>query len=602
MENIDTSTELSINKIRHSLAHLLAIAVKAKYPEAKLGIGPTIENGFYYDFDFGPTVPAENDLLELEKDVRALISQNIAFVREEISADQAREIFANEPYKLELVNEIALRQAQGEIVPISIYRSHDLVDLCAGPHVASTNEIARDAFHLTRIAGAYWKGSEKNKMLTRIYGIAFANKKELDDYFEMLVQAEARDHKKLGKELDLFFIDEKIGKGLPMWTPKGTAIKFELENFTRELERKYDYEHVSTPYLGSENLYKTSGHLDHYSQNMYAPIDMDGDLFYLRPMACPHHIRMYQRKAWSYKDMPVRYAEIADYNRYEKSGELMGMIRVRKFQLTDAHIFVTPEGLKDEFKRVLALIEEGMAGLGFTDIVSYRFSKRDPNNKEKYYPDDALWEKAEKTMKEALDEANFTYTEALDEAAFYGPKIDVQAKNANGKEDTLFTAQIDFLLPEKFDMEYVDSEGNKKRPVLIHRSAIGALERTFAFLIEHYAGAFPTWLAPVQVKILPISEKQMDYAKSVEQELKKNNIRVELDESNETLGKKIRNAKMQKLPYLLVLGDKEMEEKMITVETRSSSAKASEDKGEKGQKMSLADFIQKILTEIKERK
>lgn len=588
--------ENNIEKIRHSLAHLLAMAVKAKYPEVKLGIGPTIENGFYYDFDFTDKVPAESDLLELEKDVRALISQNIAFGREEIRAEEARELFAEEPYKLELINEIESGergpQSSSDVGTISIYRSGPFVDLCAGPHVADTGEIARDAFRLTRVAGAYWKGSEKNKMLTRIYGVAFANKGELDEYLEKLAQAEARDHKKLGKELDLFFIDEKIGKGLPMWTPKGTAIKFELENFTRELERKYDYEHVSTPYLGSENLYKTSGHLDHYSQNMYAPIDMDGDLFYLRPMACPHHIRMYQRKAWSYKDMPVRYAEIADYNRYEKSGELMGMIRVRKFQLTDAHIFVTPEGLKDEFKRVLALIEEGMAGLGFTDIVSYRFSKRDPNNKEKYYPNDNLWDRAESVMKEALDEAGFTYTEALDEAAFYGPKLDVQAKNVNGKEDTLFTAQIDFLLPEKFEMEYIDSEGNRKRPVMIHRSAIGALERTFAFLIEHYAGAFPTWLAPVQVKILPISEKQMAYAQEIFAELKNNGIRTELDESNETLGKKIRNAKMQKLPYLLVLGDKEMDEKMITVETRG---------GDKGEKTSLSDFITKILSEIKNR-
>jgi len=580
--------ENDLNKIRHSLAHLLAMAVKAKYPEVKLGIGPTIDNGFYYDFDFGQTVPAENDLLDLEKEIRALVSKDIAFTREEVGADQAREIFADEPYKLELIDELA---KAGE--KITIYHSGELTDLCAGPHVAGTSEIARDAFRLTRVAGAYWRGDEKNKMLTRIYGVAFANKGELDNYLEMLAQAEARDHKKLGKELDLFFIDEKIGKGLPMWTPKGTAIKFELENFTRELERKYDYEHVSTPYLGSKELYKTSGHLDHYQQNMYAPIDMDGDLFYLRPMACPHHIRMYQRKAWSYKDMPVRYAEIADYNRYEKSGELMGMIRVRKFQLTDAHIFVTPEGLKDEFKRVLALIKEGMTGLGFTDIVSYRFSKRDPNNKEKYYPDDNLWDRAESVMKEALDEAGFKYAEALDEAAFYGPKLDVQAKNVNGKEDTLFTAQIDFLLPEKFDMEYVDSEGNKKRPVMIHRSAIGALERTFAFLIEHYAGNFPTWLAPVQVKVLPISEKQMDYAKSVEQELKKNNIRVELDESNETLGKKIRNAKLQKIPYLVILGDKEMEEKMITVETRGV---------EKGEKTSLSDFIAKITSEIKNRK
>lgn len=579
----------NIENIRHSLAHLLAAVVKEKYPEAKLGIGPAIDNGFYYDFDFSAgETPTEENLKELEKAIKKLSNKDISFTQENISVEEAKKLFADEPYKLELI--IELEKAGQDI---SIYRSGNFVDLCVGPHVGNIKEINTDAFKLERLAGAYWKGDEKNKMLSRIYGLAFATKDELDTYLYQIEEAKKRDHKKLGKDLDLFFIDEKIGKGLPMWTPKGTTIKFELENFTRELEHKYDYEHVSTPYLGSENLYKTSGHLDHYSQNMYTPIDMDGDLFYLRPMACPHHIRMYQRKTWSYKDMPVRYAEIADYNRYEKSGELMGMIRVRKFQLTDAHIFVTPEGLKDEFKKVLALIKEGMAGLGFSDIVSYRFSKRDPNNKEKYYPDDSLWEKAERTMKEALDEAKFIYTEALDEAAFYGPKIDVQAKNVNGKEDTLFTAQIDFLLPEKFDMEYIDSEGNKKRPVLIHRSAIGALERTFAFLIEHYAGAFPVWLSPVQVKILPISEKQMTYAEQIAMELKKNNIRVELDRDNETLGKKIRNAKMQKIPYLVVVGEKEVEEKMVTVENRD---------GSKSEKMILTDFITKTNEEIKNRK
>ncbi|MDO8624090.1 MAG: threonine--tRNA ligase [bacterium] len=401
-----------------------------------------------------------------------------------------------------------------------------------------------------------------------------------------------RDHKKLGRELDLYYIDEEVGKGLPMWTPKGTKIKFELEKFTRELELKYGYEHVCTPYLGSEKLYETSGHLAHYKKNMYAPIDMDGDIFYLRPMACPHHIRLLLRKPLSYRDLPVRYAEIADYNRYEKSGELMGMIRVRKFQLTDAHIFARPDQLKEEFQQVCHLIAEGMKTLGLNEIVTYRFSKRDPKNKEKYYPDDALWDRAESTMKEALDEIGFNYTEALDEAAFYGPKLDVQAKNVNGKEDTLFTAQIDFLLPEKFNITYVDADGSAKRPVMIHRSAIGSLERVFAFLTEHYGGAFPTWLSPVQARVLPISEKHNAYAQEVLTALKGANIRADVDDSNESLGKKIREGKTEKIPYLLVVGDKEIENKTVSVESR--------DKGKQDAAL-LVEFIAKTTEEIKNR-
>ncbi|MGH7175215.1 MAG: threonine--tRNA ligase [Minisyncoccia bacterium] len=403
---------------------------------------------------------------------------------------------------------------------------------------------------------------------------------------------EANDHKKLGKELDLYYIDEMVGKGLPMWTPKGTQVKLALEAFTRELERKYGYEHVTTPYLGGEALYETSGHLAHYKENMYAPIDMDGDLFYLRPMACPHHIRLLMRKPLSYRDLPVRYAEIADYNRYEKSGELMGMQRVRKFQLTDGHLFMRADQLKDEFVNVCRMIAEGMKGLGLDEIVTYRFSKRDPSNKEKYYPDDELWNRAESVMKEALDEIGFKYTEAKDEAAFYGPKLDIQAKNVNGKEDTLFTAQIDFLLPEKFEITYKDSEGKDQRPVMIHRSTIGSLERVFAFLTEHYGGAFPLWLAPVQVKVLSVSEASAEYAKEVAEKLKEAGIRAELDISNESLGKKIREAKQEKIPATIVVGDKEMAAKTIAVENNRNGDKAA---------VSLPDFIVPTLERIKER-
>ena len=579
----------SLEHKRHTLAHLLAQVVLERYPHAKPTIGPAIDNGFYYDFDFSEgDTPGDAELEKLTHMMRNKLTEWSAFTHEEVSADAARERFAGNEYKLELIDEL---EKGGET--ITLYTCGGFTDLCRGGHAENPAEdIHADAFLLDRIAGAYWRGDEKNPMLTRIYGLAFDTKEELDAYLEQREEARQRDHKKLGRELDLFLIDEKVGKGLPLWTPRGTIIKFQLEQFARELEMKFGYQHVETPYLGGEELYRTSGHLDHYAENMYAPIDMDGEKFYLRPMACPHHIRMYQRRPWSYRELPVRYAEIADYNRYEKSGELMGMIRVRKFQLTDGHIFVTPEGLKEEFKNVCRMIVEGMQGLGLADIVSYRFSKRDPANKEKYYPDDELWNRAESLMKEALDELGFEYTEAEDEAAFYGPKLDVQAKNVNGKEDTLFTAQMDFLLPEKFDIEYIDADGAKKRPVMIHRSTIGALERTFAFLIEHYAGAFPVWLAPTQVKILPIAEAHAEYAHQAAEDLRVAGVRAEIDASSETLGKRIRAAKMEKVPYVLVVGDNEKEANAVAVESR--------DKG-KLDAMSRADFLTMILEEIQNR-
>jgi threonyl-tRNA synthetase len=579
-----------LSNMRHTLAHLLAAAAGEiyKFDKIKLTLGPAIDNGFYYDIDFNEEKVSDADLKKIEDRMKKILPKWTSWEHKEISKDEALKFFNNE-YKQELINEIAER---GE--KITTYTCGGFTDLCRGGHLENpAQEIQPDSFKLDRVAGAYWRGDEKNKMLTRIYGLAFPTKEELDAYLAQREEAEKRDHKKLGKELDLFIIDDKIGKGLPLWTPKGTAIKFELENFTRELERKYDYEHVCTPYLGSKKLYETSGHLSHYKQNMYAPIDMDGEIFYLRPMACPHHIRMYQRRPWSYKELPIRYAEIADYNRYEKSGELMGMIRVRKFQLTDGHLFVTPEGLKDEFKLVCNMIIEGMKGLGLIDIVSYRFSKRDPKNKEKYYPDDNLWNHAEGLMKEALDELGLSYVEAEDEAAFYGPKLDVQAKNVNGKEDTLFTAQMDFLLPEKFDMEYIDRDGKKKRPVMIHRSTIGCLERTFGFLIEHFAGNFPLWLSPVQVKVIPVRENHNEYAKEVYTLLKENNIRAELDDSDGNLGGKVRDAKNNKMPYWIVIGDKEIEADKVTLESR--------DAGQLGQ-MSKEELLSKFLEKIKEKK
>jgi len=590
-----------LDNIRHSLAHLLAMAVLEYDPDVKLAIGPTIENGFYYDFEFSKDkTPDPENLPIFKAKMQKLISENLDFKHIETNEKDARKRFKDQPYKLELIDEFV---KSGEKLTMYSTCPHGtsyklqatscFIDLCRGGHVDSTKKIDPQAFSLTHIAGAYWRGNEKNTMLTRIYGVAFATKKELNEYFTQQEEAKKRDHKKLGKELDLFFIDEEVGKGLPMWTPKGTIIKYELENFTRELERKYNYEHIATPYLGGEKLYQTSGHLDHFKENMYAPIDMDGDIVYLRPMACPHHIKMYMRKPVSYRDMPIRYAEIADYNRYEKSGELMGMIRVRKFELTDAHIFVDPEELKEEFKQVCSLVREGLEKLGIAEKVSYRFSKHDPNDKHKYFSDEKLWAKAEQTMKEALDEIGCTYDEIVGEAAFYGPKLDVQIKNVNGKEDTIFTAQIDFLLPEKFDLTYTDKNGEKKRPVMIHRSAIGALERTFAFLIEHYAGAFPLWLSPVHIKVLPISEAHKEYANKIFKLLKENDIRAELDTSDETLGKKIRKTKLEKIPYFLVIGDKEIAEKKVKVESRDGDTVGT---------MAIEDLIKKLKEEIAKKK
>lgn len=587
MENID--------KIRHSLAHLLAMAVKAKYPEVKLGIGPTIDNGFYYDFDFGTSVPAESELLELEKDMRALVSKNIVFTREEISADQAREIFAHEPYKLELTEELG---KAGE--KISIYKSGDprqdgvnFTDLCAGPHIENTGEIARDTFRLTRVAGAYWRGDEKNKMLTRIYGVAFTNKGELDNYLEMLAEAEKRDHRKLGKELEIFTFDDDVGPGLPLWLPNGTTIIDELEKLAKETEAEGGYLRVRTPHLAKESMYLRSGHLPYYQDGMFPPMEYEGVKYYLKAMNCPHHHKIYATKTRSYKELPLRLAEYGTCYRHEKSGELFGLMRVRMMQMNDAHIYCTKKQFAQEFKAVNDMYLKYFKVFGIDKYVM-RFSTHAPEKLgEKYVNEPELWQETEKMVRDTLIEAQIPYVEIPNEAAFYGPKIDVQVWSAIGREFTLATNQVDFAVPKRFDLTYANTDGQLETPLCIHRAPLGTHERFVGFLIEHYAGNFPTWLAPVQVKILPISEKQLAYAQEVLADLKNNGVRVELDESNETLGKKIRGAKMQKIPYLIVLGEKEVDEKMITVEKRG---------GEKGEKQSLTDFITKTTVEIKERK
>lgn len=584
---------MDINSLRHSLAHLLAMAVKTKYPKAKLGIGPAIDNGFYYDFDLGGETLAETDLDYLEKTMRSLISKNLEFKPKIVSAEEAREIFANEPYKLELLDELIAAHE-----PISIYRSGDpslkdragFVDLCAGPHVASSEEIPRDAFCLDRLAGAYWRGDEKNKMLTRIYGLAFDTKPELNDYQEKREEAERRDHRKLGAELELFTFSPSIGPGLVVWLPKGNIIKESLEEWAKETEEKSGYVRVTTPIITKEDLFYISEHLPHYKDSMYSPMDIEGEKYYIKPMNCPFHHTIFSHKKRSYRELPLRLAEYGWCHRYEDSGSLFGLMRVRGMQMNDAHIYCTKEQAVQEFVDVIKLHQYYYDRLGIKDYYM-ELALRNPENK-KYHGDDAMWQEAEALMREAMEISKVPYVVQNDGAAFYGPKIDFQIKSTIGRVFTASTNQIDLFMPKKFDLKYLDKDGQEKYVVCIHRAPLGTHERFIGFLIEHFAGNFPTWLSPVQVKILPISEKQMAYAQEVFAELKAKEIRVELDETNETLGKKIRSAKMQKIPYLIVIGEKEMDEKTITVETRG---------GDKGEKQTLAEFAEKIEKEIKER-
>lgn len=592
-----------ISNIRHSLAHLLAMAVKEKYPEAKLGIGPAIDNGFYYDFDLGGETLAETDLDYLEKTMRSLISKNLEFKPEIVSAEKAREIFGNEPYKLELLEELVTAHE-----PISIYRSGDFVDLCAGPHVASSGEIPRDAFKLDRLAGAYWCGDEKNKMLTRIYGLAFATKPELNDFLEKREEAEKRDHRKLGKELDLFHIDEEVGLGLPLWHPKGAILWRKIEDFWYDQHLKNGYDLVRSPHIGSKTLWETSGHWGFYNSSMYPPLEIGQNLeekqkgkkatkseeYLLKPMNCPFHVQIYKNSPRSYKELPLRWAECGTVYRFEKKGELSGLTRVRGFTQDDAHILCREDQVENELKKVVDFILFIYDSFGF-DINSVKvfLSLRDPKNKEKYAGTDQGWEFTEKILRKVAIDKKLNFTEEEGEAAFYGPKLDFKIQDCLGRLWQCSTLQFDFNLPERFDLSFKNPKGEDERPYMLHRALFGSFERFIGLLIEHYEGAFPLWLSPVQVKILPISEKQMAYAQEVFAELKAKGIRVELDETNETLGKKIRNSKMQKIPYLIVLGEKEMTEKMITVEARGA---------EKGEKQTLAMFVEKLEKEIRNQK
>ncbi|WP_078379453.1 threonine--tRNA ligase [Sutcliffiella halmapala] len=576
-------TDEALGVMRHSTAHLMAQAIKRLYGNVKLGIGPVIENGFYYDIDLEEPLTPE-DLPKIEKEMKKIVSENLDVIRVEVSREEAlsRYEVLNDELKLELIRELP----EGEA--ISIYEQGEFFDLCRGIHVPSTGKIKE--FKLLSIAGAYWRGNSDNKMLQRIYGTAFFKKAELDEHLRLLEEAKERDHRKIGKELDLFFNSQKVGQGLPLWLPKGATIRRVIERYIVDKEVKLGYDHVYTPIMGSVELYKTSGHWDHYQDGMFPPMEMDNEQLVLRPMNCPHHMMVYKNSIHSYRQLPVRIAELGTMHRYEMSGALAGLQRVRGMTLNDAHIFVRPDQIKDELKRVVNLVLEVYKDFGIEDY-SFRLSYRDPENKEKYFDDDAMWEKAQSMLKEAMDELELNYFEAIDEAAFYGPKLDVQVRTALGKEETLSTVQLDFLLPEKFDLTYVGEDGKQHRPVVIHRGVVSTMERFVAFLIEEYKGAFPTWLAPVQVQVIPVSpDAHFDYAKEVQDLLKAEGLRVELDERNEKIGYKIREAQMQKIPYMLVLGDNEIQERAVNVRKYGE---------QKSETVSLETFVAEIAQEVK---
>jgi threonyl-tRNA synthetase len=579
-DNSKTNDKLEI--ARHSTAHIMAEAVKLIFPDVKFGIGPAIENGFYYDFGLSRPITPE-DLPGIEEKMRELVKKGLVFKRESISKDDARKLFRDQPYKMELIEDLP----DGEI---TIYRSGDFVDLCAGPHVTTTKEIHPESFKLDRVAGAYWRGSEKNPMLQRVYGLAFGSRKELDEYIKFQEEIKKRDHRKIGKDLDLFVFSDLVGKGLPLFTEKGSVIRRELERFVVDEEIKRGYRHVYTPDLANIELYKTSGHYPYYKETMYPPMKVDDEELMLRPMTCPHHYQLYASKPRSYKELPFRIAELAKQFRYERSGELTGLIRVRSFCLADSHIICQKEQAIDEILTVLDLIEYSANVLGLSEGRRYRLSLGDRKDDHKYYKDDAAWDYAEDVLRQVLKHKNADFFEVSNEAAFYGPKIDIQMKNFAGKEDTAFTVQYDFVGAKRFKLQYRDKDGQEKEPIIIHRSSIGAIERTMAFLIEHYAGAFPVWLSPVQTVVIPIAERHNEYALKVAAELKAASIRVEINDTSERMNQRIRQAQLEKIPYMLVVGDKEMELGQVAPRLRT---------GEQLAPQSIDEFKSRILDIIR---
>lgn len=562
VEIITGDSQDGLEIMRHSSAHLMAQAVKRLFgnKEVKLGIGPVIEDGFYYDMDLEHPLNPE-DLQKIEKEMERIIGENLPITRREVSREEAVAIFTElgDPYKLELIRDLP------EDSVISIYDQGEFFDLCRGPHVPSTGKIK--VFKLLSVAGAYWRGNSNNKMLQRIYGTAFMKKAELDQHLHMLEEAKKRDHRKLGKELNIFTFNNLVGQGLPIWLPKGATVRRTLERYIVDIEERLGYQHVYTPVLGNVDLYKTSGHWEHYQEDMFPKMAIDTEEFVLRPMNCPHHMMVYKSDMRSYRDLPIRIAELGMQHRYEMSGALTGLHRVRSMTLNDAHIFCRLDQIKDEFTRVLDLIKQVYNDFGIHEY-RFRLSYRDPQDTEKYFQNDEMWNTAQRMLREVVEEAGLPFFEAEGEAAFYGPKLDVQIKTALGKEETLSTVQIDFLLPERFELEYVGDDGAKHRPVVLHRGILGTMERFTAFLLENFAGNLPLWLAPVQAKVIPVSGNFDAYARQVEDKLRAAGIRAESDLRNEKLGYKIREAQLEKLPYMFVVGESEQSAGTVSVRKR----------------------------------
>ncbi len=578
---------------RHTSSHILALAVKRLYPEVKLAIGPAIADGYYYDFDKEGSFSAE-DLLKIEEEMKKIVKEDLKLERYTLSREEAIALMKeiDEPYKVELIEDLP----EDEV--LSFYKMGEFVDLCAGPHITSTKLVK--AFKLTQVAGAYWRGSEKNKMLTRIYGTSFPKKADLDEYLLRVEEAKKRDHNKIGRELGIFTSSELIGQGLPLFKKNGTKILQVMKRFIEDLEESRGYEFTQTPLMSKSDLFKISGHWDHYKDGMFIMCqdphghgdlfgdDVEGEVMALRPMTCPFQFAIYNSDQHSYRDLPVRMGETSTLFRNESSGEMHGLTRVRQFTISEGHLIVRPDQLEEEFKGVLDLTNYVMEVLGIKDDITYRFSKWDPKDTHKYINNPEAWEATQNTMREILDHAGVNYVEAEGEAAFYGPKLDLQMKNVHGKEDTIITVQIDFALPGRFNMTYVDKDGQKKHPIVIHRTSIGCYERTLAILIEKYAGAMPLWPAPVQVRLLPISEKYHDYVEEVLALMKKKGIRAEMDERNEKIGYKIREARNEKIPYFVVIGEQEQQDGTLSVTSR--------EKGDEG-KVSMEDFINRIVME-----
>jgi threonyl-tRNA synthetase len=597
-ENNIPYEQSDLYRIRHSAAHVMAEAVLEYFPEAKLAIGPPIEDGFYYDFDLGqdengkPKTFSPEDLEKIEAKMKELLKQNAKFEQSTKTVAEAKAFFADQPYKLELIDELAAGKVDEMGNPISepvsevgIYQHRSFVDLCRGPHVGFTKQVKANAVKILRSSGAYWRGDENKAQLQRIYGTAWPNRLELDEYLKLLEEAKERDHRRLGKQLGLFHISQLVGSGLPLWLPKGAILRETLEQFLRQAQLARGYLPVITPHIGKLDLYRTSGHYPYYKDSQYTPIDVDEEQFLLRPMNCPHHIEIYKCEPHSYRDLPLRLAEFGTVYRYEKSGELTGLTRVRGFTVDDSHLFVTPEQLEEEFIGVVDLIQHVFQTMGFDDFRA-RLGTNDPNS-DKYAGAPEMWVKGIEAIRKAADKAGMNYTVEEGEAAFYGPKLDFIFRDVLKREWQLGTVQVDFLLPERFDLEYTGEDGQKHRPVMIHRAPFGSMERFVGILIEHFNGAFPLWLAPIQVMMVPIADRHVDYARQVTNELRATGLRVEVDDGSERMNKKIRNAQLQKIPYMLVIGDNEVEDGTVAVRTRDN-----EDRGA----VALAEFKTRATT------